>query len=464
MEKPGDELKDLFFINLHDFEMKPPQGLWDSLSQKLDAELAAGNKGESDKVLILFRQKFADFRKNPPETVWNKIEQHSIRQNRRRLLIFATAAAAMLLLALLPLRMMIFNPVTEIPSGLSKTSQLSTPLEQVVSNAREAKAQTESSQQRTSKTLAMSSFAPGSESHAGNQPLSPEVNKQEVEYNAVFEEKVNEAIVSAETNFLPEEKPAPAEDRMSRALLAARILNQKADFELDDQRRKEKAARERYNVSLAYGSVPGGSVSATELLYENTNVRYRNDAFQSEMAYQTSFYEEIESTDVNPPLTLGLKLSYQVGKRIHLETGISYTSLSVISKSVEMENAYNEYERSLYYLGLPVGLRWDAVRAKQFRLYLAQSVMIEKGLRAVNRNLHYEKNKLFESSHYGMNIPGFQLSSLTTAGADLSLYNNFSMFGEAGLQVFFLNSTQPFSMRSAKMAWPVFQTGIRMNF
>lgn len=464
MEKPGDELKDLFFNNLHDLQMKPPAGLWDSLSQKLDAGQANENEGESDNVLILFREKFADFRKNPPKTVWYKIEQHSIRQNRRRLLYFTTAAAAILMLALLPLRMMIFNPATDFPSKLGGTSQAVPPVKEVMSSAQKAKEQTEAGKQSKTKTLAKTSVSQGSKGNAGSQLLSPEENQQGLEQMAVFEEEANEAIISAETKFLPEEKPATADDRLSRSLLAARILNQKADFELDDHRKKEKTARERYNVSLAYGSVPGGSVSATELMYENTNVRYRNDAFQSEMAYETSFYEEIESTDVNPPLTLGLKLSYQVGKRIHLETGISYTSLSVISKSVEMENAFNEYERSLYYLGLPVGLRWDAVNAKQFRLYLAQSVMIEKGLKAINRNLHYENNKLFESSHFGMNIPGFQLSSLTTAGADLSLYNNFSMFGEAGLQVFFLNSTQPFSMRSAKMAWPVFQTGIRMNF
>ncbi|MBW7846651.1 MAG: outer membrane beta-barrel protein [Bacteroidales bacterium] len=427
---------------------------------------------KKDELKELFARNLTDWQQQPPTQVWDAVNQQLMWKSRRRLVLYSLSAAAILILMIIPLGVWMWkdnvnpNPdlaetiVTELPSDQIIAVGQNAPLPDVTKKARQQSLELQSD-------FRVQSTKPKSNIGLNEYlVLTSETEKTEVIPVSIAENSIDD---NEDETQKVEEKENLAEnhdinERLQRVTLASRILQQNDDGILEQQKFHDKQAAERMNLILAYGSVPGGTVSASELLYENSNVRYRPDTYQSEMAYETSFYEEIERTDVQAPLSFGLKMSYRVGRRIFLETGLSYTSLGVVSKTIDFDETYNRYYRTLHYLGIPFGIRWEVIRTQPFKAYLIQTVMLEKGIRAANRKNRYEQLELVSSELSSTRIPGFQLSTLSSVGADLGIYQNFSVFGEGGIQVFYLNSTQPFNMRSAKMMWPVFQTGIRMNF
>jgi hypothetical protein len=117
----------------------------------------------------------------------------------------------------------------------------------------------------------------------------------------------------------------------------------------------------------------------------------------------------------------------------------------------------------LYYLGVPLGIRFAITERKRFGLFATQSVIIEKGITSSSYTDTYTQGVLSGSENNEAGIRGIQLSSLTGLGADVKIAGNLSAYGQAGIQVFMLNSTQPYNIRSARVAWPSFQVGLRMK-
>ena len=100
---------------------------------------------------------------------------------------------------------------------------------------------------------------------------------------------------------------------------------------------------------------------------------------------------------------------------------------------------------------------------KRFGIFATQSVIIEKGIKSSNYTYTFTQGELSGSENNEAGIRGIQLSSLTGLGADVKIAGKMSAYGQAGIQVFMLNNTQPYNIRSARVAWPSFQVGLRMK-
>ncbi|NTW26358.1 MAG: outer membrane beta-barrel protein, partial [Lentimicrobium sp.] len=172
---------------------------------------------------------------------------------------------------------------------------------------------------------------------------------------------------------------------------------------------------------------------------------------------------EVENTTHNAPLTLGLLISRQIGKKWNLETGLVYTKLGYQIETSEINQTYHEYRSEIYYLGIPLGVRFGIIDRKRFGIYAAQSLIIEKGIAGRTYNDTYNQGLLTGSENNSVSIRGIQLSSLTGIGADLRIAPKISLYGQTGLQLFFMNASQPYNIRSARVAWPSFQLGLRVK-
>ncbi len=426
---------------------------------------------EKDELEEMFAGKMRDWQHDPPTEVWEGINKKLTQRKSRRIFLYVSSAAAILLLMLIPAgQWLLWNE----PAG---KQQLTETLDQQHPQYNTKTAEPQLLQPKETTPTPSTDhlhISPKSVAEKKTAVITHIAQNEMVELLQIETDDANGLVVEDARLALAENETSDADptqklnlaeavERAQRAALASQLLSQSAEFDLEQAKRNDKLAAERLNLLLAYGSVPGGTITASELLNVNNNVRYRADSYQSGMAYETSFYGEIERTDVQPPLTFGFKLSYQATQHLFLESGLSYTSLGVINKTTELNENYAKYFRTMHYLGIPLGLRWELIQTKPIKVYLMQSVVIEKGIRISNRKSHYEKNELIWSELSWTRIPGVQLSTLSAVGADLNIYQNFSVFGEGGVQVFYLNKTQPFNMRSANMLWPVFQTGIRLN-
>ncbi len=218
-----------------------------------------------------------------------------------------------------------------------------------------------------------------------------------------------------------------------------------------------------WSLAMGYGTTSAGEMAQQDASLKSSGSNYSYDGLTAEVANETSYFEEIESISHDAPLSLGFIISYQFSKRWYAETGLLYTRLGYQVNTSEQNNLYYQYGNELYYLGIPLGIRFAITERKRFGIFATQSAIIEKGLTSSSYINTYKQGVLSGSESNEAGIMGIQLSSLTGLGADVKIAGNLSAYGQAGIQLFFLNSTQPFNIRSARVAWPSFQVGLRMK-
>lgn len=218
-----------------------------------------------------------------------------------------------------------------------------------------------------------------------------------------------------------------------------------------------------WDLALGFGANSSVSISDNNSALAKGNSRYMQDDFSAEVAEETAFFEDIESTTHAAPLVFGLSISRNISKRWNLETGLVYSRLGTVIRASEINAAYGEYKSVLNYIGVPVGARFDILKRKSLSIYAMQSVVFEKGVASSRTTNIYKKNALSSTETVSFPVRGIQVSSITGMGAEVDVVKQLGFYGQAGAQVFFLNASQPYNIRSAQMVWPSFQLGLRFH-
>lgn len=77
------------------------------------------------------------------------------------------------------------------------------------------------------------------------------------------------------------------------------------------------------------------------------------------------------------PIRIGLSVAYNINKHIGIESGITYTKLSSDIKEGSNINYYSD-RQELYYLGIPLNLKYNAFTWNNFELYASAGFLVEK--------------------------------------------------------------------------------------
>lgn len=418
-------------------------------------------KEEKDTLASYFRQQLGELEITPPDKVWEGVATKI--QRKRRLIIYRYVAVAAMFALFAGLAFLLQERET-VMNGVATHQEVTPVHPKIETLAQEAII----SEIMDDHSLALNVSTKNTLTSHNNANTQTPNNTQQIAEdeaaNEILPEIVTPSIMIAEASENQEESATKAlavdDEALALELLQQHLDRLKTELAFDNT-----AARMENSLalSLSFNSIPTSIGSKPELLVGSSSVRYGPDPFQSDIGYETSYFEEIESTVLQPPVSIGLKLAYYLSSRWSLETGIQYTDIITASKTVELDNNYNRYEQALAYIGIPLGVRYELIQRKAFQIYLGQSVMIEKGIRATNRTLRYEEGSLASINRDFAPIAGMQLSSFSAAGINLPIYGRFSFYGEGGLQVFYLNATQPFNIRSAKQLWPALHGGFRIK-
>lgn len=218
-----------------------------------------------------------------------------------------------------------------------------------------------------------------------------------------------------------------------------------------------------WSLAMGYGVTSGADYTNENEILNSGGDRFSHDEFSADLANETSYFEEIDNTVHDAPLSLGIIVDKRLSRRLSFETGITYTLLSFRVKTDELSPYYKKYRNELNYLGLPAGIRYRFLERKQFNLYALQWVVLEKGIGGRWYVDTYTNDVITESESKQQHIRGIQLSSVTGLGAEVKLGGVFYLFAQGGVQAFFMNKTQPYNIRSTQVAWPSVQTGLRIN-
>ncbi len=415
-------------------------------------------KAEKDSIKKLFSEGLYHYEVSPPPGVWEAISSHK-KQPKLVLWKWSAVAASLLLLIGISALFFINQPVIEeqqaFENDLHKTEpkigkQAERSWIQILPELSAYHLrQIETSHMQGADALASNNFA---FFYAGTLPQW---------YPDYLETEPTDTEDITDEEFIQGLERSKQLTEEAIALLRAELEKQRqADRDLE----KESSQDRKWSLALGYGMSPSVTMPEEEPAVELTRASFSHDEFTSDLAYETSYFEQIHSTEHSYPISFGLLAGMAVSKRWQFETGLIYTRLSTLNRTIEMGGRYKTYQSTINYLGLPAGMRYDIVQKRSWQLYASQALIIEKGLRYSYTTNFYDQDELIDSETTHTSVWGIQLSSLTSMGVNMPLSDYFSLYAQGGLQLFFLNEKQPFSIRSTRTFWPTAQTGLRFRF
>lgn len=428
-----------------------------------------------------------NFEAEPPAGLWNQIEAGIQKRHKRIILLrYSTIAASLLLLVGVGVTYLNRDHQTEItkaPVSLKSTvSQKSirsqknaVPPQDATSSMSEQSIK--SPAHSNTKTLNAASLQK-KRHHSTQGTLEPAQSQAPDMYglqpsDAVPAEPKTQPVTIKEelavTPLVNPAEPAASPEDAAKELVAVppvEVKEESAETPVDLAMKEPAKAKPANHPSLAltYGLTSGTDLSQNqEAFSRDGGNQYSYDDFSASLANRTLFFEEIEGVDHDAPLALGITFDLPVTQRLFFETGLLYTRLGYRVRTDVFSSSYSEYRNEFYYLGLPLGARYSFLEHKRFDLYALQWIVLEKGIAGRYYIDTYQNDEIRNTQSNHESIRGVQLSSVTALGGAIKITGNISLFAQGGVQVFFLNGTQPYNIRSNHIAWPSFQAGLRIG-
>lgn len=170
--------------------------------------------------------------------------------------------------------------------------------------------------------------------------------------------------------------------------------------------------------------------------------------------------DDFNDISYNLPLSFGITVRKDLGKRMAVETGLIYTYLSTNLR--KDGSARVKGKLGLHYLGVPVNLIADLWDSSKWNVYASAGVMLEKGLRSIYTQ-HSYRTGTKEETTMRTSIHGLQWSMNGALGISYRLLKDWSLYAEPRVSYFFDNN-QPISVRTDKPLTLGFGMGIRLDF
>lgn len=132
------------------------------------------------------------------------------------------------------------------------------------------------------------------------------------------------------------------------------------------------------------------------------------------------------------PVTFGLSLYYNLGKRWGIGTGISYTKLSSELHSGTGSN-YIKGDQTIHYIGIPVQVNYNVVKKGRFTGYITGGMLAEKPVAGNLKTKYIVNDEVKETTEERLNSKPMQFSVNTAAGLQLKVIDKFGIYAEPGI-------------------------------
>ena len=425
---------------------------------------------------------FSNFEVKPPEGMWDKISDGLAKRKRRALIVRYSSVAAVILV-LLGFGVAILTDVVTLNNYTRKTAH--NPQNSVNEQPNAGKPDSNSPDITLSKPKPTLS-KPGVNETTPKVILSkPKKNQsesgitesvksyqQEPEFIAdqIPAVKATEATspgnaqADNETLINPVEiifSPIPV-DELSLALIPGKQVTPDLTGNIPLPAEPDKQLN-KWTLALAYGVTSGSDLTKSRTTLDPSKSRYEHDEFSAYLANETSYFEDVRNTIHEPPLSFGLMFDKKVANRISIEAGVTYTRLAFRVTTDVIGSVYSEFHNEIYYLGIPAGIKYNFIQRPRAEFYVMQWMVWEKGVTGRWNAETYKKGEIIDFQARDHEIKGIQMSSVTGIGAQYRIAGRFYIFGQGGVQLFLLNKTQPYNLRSTQPLWPSIQTGIRIG-
>ncbi len=292
-----------------------------------------------------------------------------------------------------------------------------------------------------------------------------------VDNSAYYQEK--EEVEPSNNESSKDKNKLPDIDEERKQQMIQEFINEgKRSFDITDDTKTTKN-KSKYAISLTGQSGFTSSQHTNTLpttLRSSLNDSYGNYTMSKMQAYTQEEEVNPESeTNHKQPVSFGILTSFNLTRRMQIETGLIYTYLS--SETKNMAEDFNNAEKAqFHYLGIPINLNYTLLYVNKLNVFVTTGAMIEKDIYG---KIKYSDEKIIPSlinSGYAnktsskINQKNPQLSVAGGVGINYPLYNKTSLFGKIGGRYYIKANNEYKTYYSDEKLSLDIQLGLKFNF
>lgn len=141
------------------------------------------------------------------------------------------------------------------------------------------------------------------------------------------------------------------------------------------------------------------------------------------------------------PVTLGLSMYYNLGKRWGIGTGVNYTKLTSELHSGSNSN-YIKGEQSVHYIGIPVQINYNVIQKGRFTGYVTSGVVVEKAVAGKLKTKYIVDDEVQETQEERIDVKPVQFSVNSAVGLQVKIIDKIGIYAEPGIGYHFKNDSQ----------------------
>ncbi len=161
------------------------------------------------------------------------------------------------------------------------------------------------------------------------------------------------------------------------------------------------------------------------------------------------------------PVTLGLSLYYNLGKRWGIGTGLNYTKLASELHSGNGSN-YIKGDQVVHYVGIPVQVNYNVIQKGRFTGYVTGGMLLEKPISGSITTNYIVNDEVKETIKEKLDHKPLQFSVNTAVGVQLKVIDKFGIYAEPGIGYHFKGENAPNTMYKEKPLLFNIKFGVRL--
>lgn len=248
---------------------------------------------------------------------------------------------------------------------------------------------------------------------------------------------------------------------------------QPADF----QGEKTSGSRDGrgFRLGISVSNIAGSKSSSTEYaaLYGSDVTRQLHSFSEYEASFPDSrgyasvmrnnVGSEVSSTVRNyQPIQAGVTLAYSFTDRFAVETGVTYSCL-ISDLSSGTDAGKYAIRQTLHYVGVPLNLRYDFLKARGFRVYASAGGQVEKCVAGRTRTDYFAGERKISSENGRISVEPLQWSVNACAGVQYDFLPWAGVYLEPGAAYYFGNGSPVNCIYSERPFNFSIRAGLRFN-
>ncbi|MDR3287516.1 MAG: hypothetical protein LBT27_08745 [Prevotellaceae bacterium] len=145
------------------------------------------------------------------------------------------------------------------------------------------------------------------------------------------------------------------------------------------------------------------------------------------------------------PMNLGIRIKKNIGERIILKTGLSYSYFV----SEHSDDALKQ-QQQIHYVGIPVGAEFLLWKKSNFNIYLSGEFIAEKGVSYKYKESGITKDLQKIQDIESGSVRGLQFSANAGLGLSFNFTKNIGIYAEPNAVYYIKDNRQPMSFRTEK--------------